>query len=423
MLIGSGRCEGLCRSRPSSSEMVRPSCSATRIRYRMVSCPWKNSRTSRPRQWRWEIPRKSSPEGLTRVTTPAWFMTTTPRSIFSRTMAYRFGSTCTGCFMSSRLFEEFFENSAHAGHGVDNIQPAAKGCGIRQPPRVPAEMFAHMAHGFAGPETFNEQFQVVTGDLASLRGVRMSRRTAGHEIQSLPDQPGVAVAAPADHDCVAAGCGKHCFNALGIEQIPDADNRGADGPLELPQVTEVRTSGKALTAGPGMQRDRVDALCFGDAGNFQKVHPAGVPAASQLDRERSRSGFTDGPEHRAGPGRVVQQCAAGARANHLAHRTAEIDVDQVGFFLHHTGRISHPLRIFAEQLDCQRTLLRYGAQQFAGGRTTEEQPVGTDHFGENQPGPKPFHDQPIGEVADACHGGEEYIIVELESPDIHGQPA
>ena len=124
----------------------------------------------------------------------------------------------------------------------------------------------------------------------------------------------------------------------------------------------------------------------------------------------------DDPGH---PGGVAQQGAAGAAADHLAHRAAAVQVDQVGDRLDLPGRFRQALRVVAEQLHPERPFRGDAAQQVTGGGAAEVQAVGADHFGEDQGGAEPLHDQAVGEVGDPRHRGEDDGIGQLQGADFH----
>ncbi len=90
----------------------------------------------------------------------------------------------------------------------------------------------------------------------------------------------------------------------------------------------------------------------------EAVARAVAHAAPHLHRHGDVDGAGDRVDDAAGELRVLEQRRPGARLRHLAHRAAEVDVDDVGAGrLDHPRRLAHRAGIGAEDLDRERMLV------------------------------------------------------------------
>ncbi len=240
----------------------------------------------------------------------------------------------------------------------------------------------------------------------------MGPAVAGGE--KVPDQPGIAVTAAGDHDGVAAGLLQHVQSVAGGEQVAAADDRNGERLLQAADLFPVGAAAEALGSGAGVQGDGVGPFLDGKAADLQVILGPLVPSRADLDRQRQGSTAANGGDHLRHPQGLTQHGAAGTGADDLGDRATEVEVDQLAGAGELRSRAGHGLRVLAEELHRQRSLLGNGVQQFPGSPAVADQAVGADHLREDQAGAEPLHDQPIGKVGDSRHGGEKDVVRELQ---------
>jgi len=150
-----------------------------------------------------------------------------------------------------------------------------------------------------------------------------------------------------------------------------------------------------------------------------------VPASAHLDGHWN----LDGPGHRANHVRRVlrlaHEAAAGVVLRDLRHRTTHVDVDDVGAHaFDNLRRISHHLRIAAEDLNRHRPLFLGVFGVLEGAIDAADQPLGTDHLGDDQPASALALDETTEcGVGHARHRRERDRLIEGNSADFHGKRA
>jgi hypothetical protein len=152
---------------------------------------------------------------------------------------------------------------------------------------------------------------------------------------------------------------------------------------------------------------RVSALAPTSASRGPHLHRHG-----QVDR------LDDRLHDRARAIRVLQHRRPGARLRHLAHRAAEVEVDEVcPGRLDHPRGLGHRARIRAEELDRERVLV-------GGDPQVAERPLvavldagAADHLGADEPGPEAAALASKGLHADARHRRQHEAGRDLHGAD------
>ena len=144
------------------------------------------------------------------------------------------------------------------------------------------------------------------------------------------------------------------------------------------------------------------------------AQPAAHLHATRAGRPRSATASTIA-QARAG---VVEQRRAGAGLRHLAHRAAEVDVDEVGARrLDHPRRVGHHARLRAEDLDRERMLVAGDAQVAERPLVPVLDPGAADHLGADEPGAEPASLAAERLHADARHRRQDDARRDLDVAD------
>ena len=136
-----------------------------------------------------------------------------------------------------------------------------------------------------------------------------------------------------------------------------------------------------------MQRQRRRARVDEPRPDLEAVARAVLGPAAHLHRDRQVDRPGDRLDDRAPRGRVVEQRGAGAGLGHLAHRAAEVDVDDVrARGLDPPRGLGHRRRVRAEDLDRERMLVAGDPQVAERALVPVLDPGDRDHLRADEPG-------------------------------------
>ena len=123
----------------------------------------------------------------------------------------------------------------------------------------------------------------------------------------------------------------------------------------------------------------------------------------------------------AGAIRVLEQRRTGAGLRDLPDRAAEVDVDDVGArVLDHARGLGHDGRLGAEDLHCERVLVRADQQVAERALVPYERPGAAHHLGADESCAEAASLASKGLHADACHRCEDEPGRDLDRPDPPG---
>ena len=175
----------------------------------------------------------------------------------------------------------------------------------------------------------------------------------------------------------------------------------------------VHLLGRARVQGQ-RRRARLDEL----RADLEARPRAVAEAAAHLDADGDVDGVRDRLDDRARARRVVEQRRAGAGLRHLAHRAAEVDVDEVGARrLDHPRRLGHRARIRAEDLDRERMLVGGDAKVAERLLVAVLDPGAADHLRADEPGAETAALAPERLHADARHRRQHEPSRDLDIPN------
>jgi hypothetical protein len=144
-------------------------------------------------------------------------------------------------------------------------------------------------------------------------------------------------------------------SGLEITVSDDRNVEGFDHPGDLVPVGAAR---EHLGPGPGMQGEDLRSRVLHPQGNRHRIAGLVVPATPSLDRYRqvSRSDHrTNDALHQV---EVPEAPRSAVPLHHLLHRTAEVDVDELGLIVlgDQAGRLGHCVWVRPVNLDSDRPL-------------------------------------------------------------------
>ncbi|VTR68533.1 hypothetical protein DESC_710029 [Desulfosarcina cetonica] len=172
-----------------------------------------------------------------------------------------------------------------------------------------------------------------------------------------------------------------------------------------------------------MHRHGVDPAILGQTGNRQGLRARSIPAGTDFDGQRNGDRPTDGGDDPLRQGGIPHECRTRMTLQDFLHRTAEIDIEDVGTGgLNDARRIGHDLRIGTEDLHRERFFGRHAVQQLNGLGRIIDQPVGADHLGADQPAAGTLGQQAHGQVGDSGQGRKHGQITGIDMADLHAGP-
>jgi hypothetical protein len=143
-----------------------------------------------------------------------------------------------------------------------------------------------------------------------------------------------------------------------------------------------------------------------------------LETAPHLHGDGHVNGICDRGDDPFRPARVVEQRRAGAGLRHLAHGTAEVDVDDVRAGLHdHPCRLGHQCRFRAEDLNGEWMLVGCDPQVAERPLVAMVKTGAADHLRADEPGAEPTALPAERLHADAGHRGEHHARGHLDRPD------
>ena len=144
------------------------------------------------------------------------------------------------------------------------------------------------------------------------------------------------------------------------------------------------------------------------AGHLDDTDRALIPAQARLDRHRARRRLDDGLGDRPHLGQIAQDARPPIFADHLLHRAAEVDVDEIWAYpVDDLGGLAHLLDVPSEDLDADGPLLLVDVElhdRVFG--VVDEAPRG-DELGVDHVCPVALAKQPERGIAHVLHGREE----------------
>ena len=146
-----------------------------------------------------------------------------------------------------------------------------------------------------------------------------------------------------------------------------------------------------------------------------------VPAQAGLHGDRQFHGI----DHLLGDlqhfGDILQHTSPSAFASHLLHRTAEVQVNDIGASLFYDLRgLHHRLHVATVDLDAHRTFLVADGQLGDGGFYIADQRLSTHELRIDHRCSEPLAQQSEADVCHVLHGGQEHRpFTEFYITDLH----
>ena len=267
-------------------------------------------------------------------------------------------------------------------------------------------MFAREAHAGGAAELVQHCRVVRDYDGLLIHQVWVGHfRPRGQIMRDLCQEPGAAIAAAPNHDTVGAGHPQGGGGVVLCQNVAIDDHRKAGRLFHIGHESPVRSAGVKLLPGASMHRHHPDAGFPRDPRQGWGVEALVVPAHAHFQRDRHIDGVHRGLQDRGGGDLVAHQ----SRARHLAdsdlfHRAAEVDVDQIGAFVHgNARRLRHRNRVAPRQLHRGYAACAIDLGHGQRFRVLADHCPGGNHFRDNHAGAKRFGDPAKWQVGDAGH--------------------
>ena len=244
------------------------------------------------------------------------------------------------------------------------------------------------------------------------------------------EDPWMPEGRPRHHDTVNAVAVEGFFCQLRRSDIPVPDDRNMHARVvfHFPDQCPVGFSLVELAAGPAMDRDGPDAAVLQTFGQFYDDLGLVVPAEPGLDGDRFSHRFYDtagDPGHLV---RIPHHTGSRPPDRDLAHRTAEVDIDQIrpvspdelAGLVCHFGGLNHRVFIAAVDLDADGSLF-VGSHQFGVGLSrVADQSLGRDEFRVHQIRPLLATEHPEGRVRHVLHRRQQHrFFSQVYVSDLH----
>ena len=222
--------------------------------------------------------------------------------------------------------------------------------------------------------------------------------------QNFPENPRVALCAASDHNAVAAGLLKQPQRACRVHDIPVADNRNFYRLLYLCDDVPIRRSGIILLPRPAVHRNSRSAGFLRDFCHFNRIDVRIIEALANFYRQgllnRFCRFFYNFPRQQG----IFHQGAALAVVDHLWYRTAHIQIHhRKRTFFNSFCHLADDIRISAEQLQGNRSLVQMNLHQFFGIFVMIKNRLCADHFRTDHSCSLLMAEQTKWQVADTCH--------------------
>ena len=263
---------------------------------------------------------------------------------------------------------------------VDRLGLRQRGAHARAEPaaaQVPAVELAQPADGALGGHLARH----LAHEAHELADQLLVGRHAGDAVDQLGQQPGVALGAARDHHGARARRVEHFLGARAVGDVAGGHHGDVDEVDEFGRQGVVGPAGVHLLCRAGVERDRLGTRVDQLWAEHEAVARAVAHAGPQLDRHGDGDGLGD--RARDGDRHVVVVERRGARAGlrDLAHRAAEVDVDDVGAGgLAHARGLGDRGRIRSEDLHREGMLVAGDAQVAERARVAVREAAGRDHL-------------------------------------------
>ena len=285
-------------------------------------------------------------------------------------------------------------------------------------------MAAHLQHAPLFPFEFQRLVQVQFRQLDPLahRGL-WHKPTCGQVMTYFSKDPRTAVGGPPDHHAVHAVAVERPGGLLRRTDVAVADdgNRHARIALHLADQRPVRLAAVHLRPGAAVDRQRRNAHVLQPLGDLDDILRIVVPPQPRLDRHGQFHRPDDPARHLDHLRHVAHHAAARPAPGDLAHRTAEIDVNQVGSgrFGHARG-LYHRFDLVAVQLDAHRPFVVEDVEFGERLRRVADQPVAGDKLGIDHIGPVPLAHEAERRVGHILHRSQkERLLAEVDRCYFH----
>ena len=253
---------------------------------------------------------------------------------------------------------------------------------------------------------------------------RLLHRHAGRQkLPDLPEYPWTSIRRPTDHHAVHAVSLEHLGRFLPRVDIAVADDRNPHARIAL-HLADQRPVGLApihLGARAPVNRQRGDPRVLQPLGDLDDVLRILVPPQPRLDRHGQTDRLDDAARHLDHFWHVAHHAAAGSAPGDLAHRAAEIDVDQVGSGrLGHTGRLDHRFDLMAVKLNADRPLVIVQTELGHRLGRIADQPVARNELRVDHIGPEHLAHVTERRIGHVFHRREKQrLVAQIDSGNLH----
>src|SRR4051794_18827822 len=289
---------------------------------------------------------------------------------------------------------------------------------------VPGVELAQIAPGTRAAEVLDGALH----DPLELGADLVGRGLAGAGAEEPGEEPGVAERPASEHHGGGAGVLVGALDRLGIGHPAGEDHGRVERRDELRREVVV---GRALVVHRGaarMEADRADARLVHEAvGELEAVRLAGALARAKLHGDGQAAPLARGSRDLDRRVRVFDQRGARAGLADLRHRTAHVQVDQVGAALgDRRGGGAHDVGVLAEELDRDRAaavaaLVGMDPQHLdARLLVAVVDPEARHHLRHREPGAVALGLEPDEPVADAGERREHDPVRDPDGADVEG---
>ena len=222
--------------------------------------------------------------------------------------------------------------------------------------------------------------------------------------QNFPENPRVALCATSDHNAVAAGLLKQPQRACRVHDIPVPDNRNFYRLLYLCDDVPIRRSGIILLPRPAVHRNSRSAGFLRDFCHFNRIDMRIIETLANFYRQGLLNRFCRFFYNFSRQQGIFHQGTALAVVDHLRHRTAHVQIHhRKRTFFNSSCHLADDIRIRAEQLQGNRSLVRMNLHQFFGIFVMIKNRLCADHFRTDHSCSLLMAEQTKWQVADTCH--------------------
>jgi PTS system nitrogen regulatory IIA component len=295
---------------------------------------------------------------------------------------------------------------------------------------VPAEVLAEFQDGAPGiPLEADSEAGVLQCYSEALGGGGRWRRGLTREQGlAVAEEPRITKGTPADHYSVTPGVLPHADDVGSGHQVTVADDRDLERFDHLGDLIPIGHAGEHLGPGPSVQGERARTGILHPKGNAHRIAGLIVPAAPGLYGDRQVRGTNHGPNDSSHQIHVPQATGAAVALDHLLHRAAEVDIDELGLIVlsDQSRGLSHGIGIRAIDLDTDGTFQFLEFSSLERGANTPADSLGGQKFRQHDIGPHAPANLAEGRLGDAGHWGQHERkrmcgrIGQLHGEKIHG---